>query len=470
MKVPENGVRHPRRPVVVGVVVAVLLLVLATGCVTPTPDGYAAVDLQTAFREVAASVLPSIVRIDITARILRPGFPWDQFGQPEDSEPEQRDLEQASLGSGIIVANDGLTYYVLTNDHVIGEADQMTVFLDDGSDFPAQLVGRDIRKDLAIASFESAREIPVAQLGNSDEVQVGDWVLAIGSPFGYQNTVTAGIVSALDRTGGPGFNISDFIQTDAAINQGNSGGALVNLDGEVVGINTWISSGTGANSGLGFAIPINNAARTIDSLVSGSAVAYGWLGVAIQPIDSAIATELRLESRAGALVSSVYAGSPAALAGIAPGDFVTKIDGVPVRDGDDLILRVGELEPESETVVEAVRAGEPTYHQAIVGLRSSDAAIRQLARQRWPGMWVYPATDEMATGLGIDSGVVVLEISGGSPADIGGLQSGDAIVAMNGAPVVSLIDFYAALADPSVVSFDMSVVRGHDEITLRVVR
>ncbi|MFW5689998.1 MAG: trypsin-like peptidase domain-containing protein, partial [Spirochaetota bacterium] len=189
--------------------------------------------LQSSFRAIADSTLPSVVRLDVSTRMSAPGgFPFDRFGQPDEEEPRQPDFESEGLGSGVVISRNASTYFVLTNDHVVGEADDITVVLEDESEYEADLVGRDPRKDLALVSFSSSREIPVARLGDSDSLRVGDWVVAIGSPFGYQNTVTAGIVSALGRSGAMIGNISDFIQTDAAINRGNSGGALVNLDGE----------------------------------------------------------------------------------------------------------------------------------------------------------------------------------------------------------------------------------------------
>ncbi|MFW5742791.1 MAG: Do family serine endopeptidase [Spirochaetota bacterium] len=429
--------------------------------------------LQSSFRAIAESARPSVVRLDVSARVTAPGMmPFDRFGVPDEGEPEQREFESEGLGSGVIISRDGRRYYVLTNDHVVGEADNITVVLDDGGVLEARLEGRDPRKDLAMVSFSSAREIPVARLGDSESLRVGDWVVAIGSPFGYQNTVTAGIVSALGRSGAMIGNISDFIQTDAAINRGNSGGALVNLDGDVVGINTWITSETGTSSGLGFAIPINNALRTVETLLSGEDIEYGWLGVSIQSIDQIQQRALELPDRRGALVNSVFGGSPADENDILPGDFLVAIDGRRVADSDKLVLRVGELQVGSRPVFTLYRLGEEIDVQVRIEERESDATIRQQNRQLWPGMSVYPVTDDIAEDLGMSGrdGVVVSGVDQGSPADIGGMMTYDVIREINGEPVEGALDFYAIVADEEPRDWEIMVVRDGEETQLTVVR
>ncbi len=429
--------------------------------------------LQSSFRAIAESARPSVVRLDVSARMTAPGMmPFDRFGVPDEEEPEQREFESEGLGSGVIISRDGRRYYVLTNDHVVGEADDITVVLDDGGEVEARLEGRDPRKDLAMVSFSSAREIPVARLGDSDSLRVGDWVVAIGSPFGYQNTVTAGIVSALGRSGAMIGNISDFIQTDAAINRGNSGGALVNLDGDVVGINTWITSETGASAGLGFAIPINNALRTVETLLTGEDIEYGWLGVSIQSVDQIQQRALELPDRRGALVNSVFGGSPADENDILPGDFLVAIDGDRVADSDELVLRVGELEVGTRPVFTLYRLGEEIEVQVRIEERESDATIRQQNRQLWPGMSVYPVTDDIAEDLGFSGrdGVVVSGVDQGSPADIGGMMTYDVIREINGEAVEGALDFYAIVADEETPDWEITVIRDGEETQLTVVR
>ncbi len=463
------------------VLVTVLLLgacstgepgIIRTGSGSPAPVSTDSLrSLQSSFRSIAETALPSVVRIDVRARLAVPsGLPFDRFGEPDEEEPGRREFESEGLGSGVIVSREGQTHYVLTNDHVVADADAITVVLDDGTEFDAALVGRDRRKDLAMVSFRSQGSIPVARLGDSDSLRVGDWVVAIGSPFGYQNTVTAGIVSAVGRSGSMIGNISDFIQTDASINRGNSGGALVNLEGEVVGINTWITSATGVSAGLGFAIPINNTIRTIESFLRGAEIRYGWLGVSIQSVDRQQVESLELPGRRGALIDSVFAESPAA-GDIYPGDFVTAIDGTAIHDSDQLILIVGELPVGAEPVFTLVRQGEELKVRVPIAERTSEASIRQQSRNLWPGMSVYPITPELAARLTLpdDAGVVVSRVDQGTPADLGGLAAYDVVRSINGAAVTSPLDYYARMSEHGR-TWDIVVVRDGDELELTVVR
>ncbi len=270
---------------------------------TPVPAGQglsSALAVQDAFRSIADNVLPAIVELDVTENTPVQSLPNDQmpfrffFGQPQDNgTTPPPDMQTKGLGSGIIVRRDGKTVYVLTNNHVAGNATTIKAVLSDGREFKAQLVGHDDRLDLALVKFETPDpNITVATLGDSSALHVGDWAVAIGSPFGYVSSMTVGIVSALGRSGGPDGNISDFIQTDASINKGNSGGALVNIKGEVVGINTWIASPTGTSVGLGFSIPINNAKKAIDDFITKKHIEYGWLGVSLRELDHASAVDL----------------------------------------------------------------------------------------------------------------------------------------------------------------------------------
>ncbi len=434
--------------------------------------------LQDSFRTISLSVSPSVVRIDVRERVTQDGSLGNRpffdffFGQPDDEEPGDPQFERDGIGSGVIVSQDGRTFFVLTNDHVVGSADTITVILSDGSEFEAELVGRDSRKDLAMVSFRSERAIPVANLGDSDLLQVGDWVVAIGSPFGYRNTVTAGIVSAVERRGGPDGNISDFIQTDASINQGNSGGALVNLDGEVVGINTWITTDTGGSIGLGFAIPINNALRSIDEFLRDGEVEYGWHGVSIQNVERNLLDALELQSRQGALVSSVFSQSPADEAGILPGDVIVEIGQIPVRDSDELILIVGDLPINEPVEVRLIRQGEPATVTVRIAVRETESAIGQQSRQRWPGISVFPITDEIREELGISiqRGVIISAVDRGSPSDIGGLRSLDIVTAINGEDVRDLLSFYEIISDADAKEWRMSVLRDGETTEVTVVR
>jgi len=250
--------------------------------------------IQYSFREVAQEALPVVVEINtidvITQRIPRTQSPWDFFfgPSPDRGDSEEREFRQPGLGSGVIVHRTNGKIYVLTNNHVAGEAEEISISLHDGREFKGKLVGTDPRRDLAVVMFETREEIPIASLGDSNTLEVGDLVLAVGNPFGFESTITMGIISAVGREADLGTSVAsltDYIQTDASINPGNSGGALVNLRGEVVGINTWIASRTGSSAGLGFAVPINTAKKTVDEILTKGRVEYGWLGVQIVDVD-----------------------------------------------------------------------------------------------------------------------------------------------------------------------------------------
>jgi Do/DeqQ family serine protease len=432
--------------------------------------------LQNSFRRVSELALPSVVRIDVEevrtqTRPQGDDTPWFDFffGEP-DGEGNEREFRTQGLGSGVIVRRDGDVYYVLSNDHVIGNADAITVTLDDGTEYSADIVGKDARKDLALVSFQSDTDYPVAVLGDSDELMVGDWVLAIGSPFGFQSTVTAGIVSAVGRRGGPDGNISDFIQTDAAINRGNSGGALVNLRGEVVGINTWITSQTGGSVGLGFSIPVNNVKRSIDDFIETGSVRYGWLGVSIRSVSDEIARDLELPNRDGALVYHVFRGSPADDGGLMPGDFITEINGTVVDSSDQLVLEVGELPVGRIASFELIRYGRPISVDVRIAERESERAIADQNAQLWPGFSVFPLTDdvrdemELARSVG---GVIVSTVENRTPAAIAGIRVGDIVTEVHGAPIESMIDFYRSLNE-NAYELDITLLRDGVEVRAEV--
>lgn len=435
--------------------------------------------LQASFREVAAVALPSVVRIDVeeVRRQDTPNgddAPWFDFffGEPDSDQPDRegREFRSQGLGSGVIVRRDGELYYVITNDHVVGNADEITITLDDGSDYPAEIVGKDVRKDLAMISFTSDADISVAQIGDSSNLQVGDWVMAIGSPFGFQSTVTAGIVSAVERRGGPAGNISDFIQTDAAINRGNSGGALVNLAGELVGINTWITSQTGGSMGLGFSIPINNVVRSIDDFIETGAVRYGWLGVSIRSVTDELAESLSLPDRNGALVHHVFLDSPADDGGLLPGDFVRVINGVTVEDSDELVLEVGELPVDQVATFEIIRAGEERTVEVRIGERESESAIANLNSRLWPGFSVFPLTKELREDIELDSsqeGVLISTVENRSPGAAAGLRVGDILTALDGAVIPDLLSFYREL-NAAGGTIELTILRDGTEQTLEL--
>ncbi len=437
--------------------------------------------LQDGFREVSAASLPSVVRIDVE-EVRRQSLtddgdntPWFDFffGEPDlDSPDGEREFRTQGLGSGVIVRRDDDTYYVLTNEHVVGSADDITITLDDMREFRGEIVGQDTRKDLALVSFESSEEIPVAVLGDSDTLQVGDWVLAIGTPFGFQSTVTAGIVSALGRRGGPDGNISDFIQTDAAINRGNSGGALLNLSGEVVGINTWITSQTGGSVGLGFSIPINNVKRSIDDFIETGSVRYGWLGVSIRSVSDEIVEAMDLPSSEGALVHHVFLDSPAERGGLLPGDFVTIINGIEVEDSDQLVLEVGELPVGEVATFNVIRYGQPITVEVRIAERESERQIANLNTRLWPGFTVYPLTEELREELELEGrvqGVVISTVENRTPAAVAGLRAGDLVTEVDGEPVARMVEFFRIINE-SRNNVLFTIIRDDNEIQIGLQR
>ena len=433
------------------------------------------------FNMVAERVLPSVVQVQVTTvmtQVLPEGedFPYSPWHfcpfDPEEEIPESRDFESQGIGSGVIVRSGGGSYYVLTNQHVVGSADRILVRLHDGREYQGSLVGSDSRKDLALIRFETEDPgLVPARIGDSDRLEVGDWVVAIGNPYGYESTVTAGIVSAIGRRGFVG-NINDFIQTDAAINQGNSGGALVNLKGEVVGINTWISTPTGGSIGLGFSIPINNAKKAIDDFIEFGAIRYGWVGVSVGPVLGDMLTGMGIdEDTRGAFVFHVFQDSPADRSGLLPGDFITAVDGSDIRDSNELVLVVGDLYALETYDFTLLREGEEMTVPVTVGLRESDESISQKGGRLWPGIGVYPITPDLRVELGLDSGVegvFVGDIEPNTPFQRGGAQFGDIIVSLDSRPVRSMLDFYRILNGIDTYPLEVACLRNGAEVRYTV--
>jgi Do/DeqQ family serine protease len=472
--------------VLIGAIFGFSLAFLSFSCSTPgarvqaqqsqvvIPEDALAVaeGLQTVFRSVSEKMLPSVIEIK-TVSVRRQqapnfnGIPWEFFFGPRDRgrDGQEREFRSQGLGSGIIVRFKDGVYYALTNSHVIEDATEIIVGTRDGREYPAELVGKDQRKDLALVSFKTNDIHPLAVLGDSDTVAVGDWAIAIGNPLGQQFSfsVTLGIVSALGRTGGPGGNINDFIQTDAPINQGNSGGPLVNIRGEVIGINTWIASNLsgGGNVGLGFAIPINNVKRSIDEFIETGTTSYGWLGVSlIEPNRETIAG-LGLENRRGALAAQVFLGSPADNGGIRPGDFITHINNRETRGVQQLQMMVGDIRPGETVTFTVIRDRQPRDIQVRIEARTDQVASDN--RRLWPGVIVIPLTDQIRQTLELDSnarGLFAAQIVSGSPADVVGLRQGDRIVSINGHDVNDIASFYRVLRERTNEELWFGVLRG----------
>ncbi|MGP1587652.1 MAG: Do family serine endopeptidase [Treponemataceae bacterium] len=419
-------------------------------------DSLAVVEaMQKLFREVSEEVLKSVVEVDVvetkTRNIITPfDLPYFFFGNPENEDGSfgrQREYKQQGLGSGVIVMKNKNTYYVLTNNHVAGSANEISVKLYDSREFKCKLVGNDERKDIALISFESKDNIPVAKLGNSDKVRTGDICFAMGTPLGYFSSVTQGIISATGRSGSAIGNISDFIQTDASINQGNSGGPLVNIYGEVIGINTWIASSSGGSVGLGFAIPINNVKKSINDFVTKGKASYGWLGVNLYEADKDFLKELGVENQTGAFVSHIFLNSPATKGGMKAGDYIIKLNGKNIKNVTQLVNDVGMIEAGTDSEFVVIRDGQIKNLTVKIEARD-DSAINDFLKL-WPGFLVSPISDEVRKEMKLArevDGVVVLEVQPKSPASVLRLQSRDIITSVNGKKIKNVRDFYRELS------------------------
>ncbi|MEF8792200.1 DegQ family serine endoprotease [Thiohalorhabdus sp.] len=380
---------------------------------------------------------PSVVNISTTQKTpaegtgrVPPQFegtPFEDFFKRFFGEQgPQPERETQSLGSGVIISADG---YIVTNAHVVKNASEIVVQLTDRRQMEAELVGRDATIDIALLKVD-ADNLPTAQMGDPEEVSVGEWVVAIGSPFGFENSVTAGIVSAKGRSL-PSDNYTNFIQTDVAVNPGNSGGPLFNLDGEVVGINAQIYSKSGGFMGLSFAIPIDVAMDAVDQIKEHGEVRRGWLGVYIQDVSSDLAESFGMDKPTGALVARVIEGGPADKAGLQSGDVVIAVDGEEIRTAGDLPPKIGQLKPGSEATLTVVREGEERRISVTVGARDERqmAADEETGPSKVLGMQVRPVPADIRKELGLpaDRGVQVTEVVGGAAASAG-VRKGDVIL------------------------------------------
>ena len=418
--------------------------------------------LQTSFNSISDGVLPSVVEIDVTEKkTVTQTNPFDAFddlpfwffGNPNGGEREKKDrtreYEQKGLGSGVIVKRTGDTVYVLTNNHVAGKASQITVNLNDGQSFDAKLVGADERSDIALVSFEAKKDsnIVVAALGDSDNVKVGDIVLAMGAPLGYRQSVTQGIVSATGRSGDQIGNMNDFIQTDAAINQGNSGGPLVNIYGEVIGINTWIASSSGGSQGLGFSLPINSLKKSIEDFISSGKITYGWLGVSLLDVKDEYKKALGVDGKNGALASQIFLDSPGHKGGMQAGDFIIEVNGKKIKNQTELMREVGYLPAGKNAVFKVIRNGKTV--DLTVKIEERTEKVTNDNSKLWPGFIASPLTDDVKKELGLEDskvkGVAVVNVLEKSPAAAMRIQNGDIITAVNDKKVTNIQEFYDAL-------------------------
>ncbi|MGH9881995.1 MAG: DegQ family serine endoprotease [Pyrinomonadaceae bacterium] len=414
--------------------------------------------VQNSYADLVSRVSPAVVTVRSTERTrAAQQFPFsddpffrDFFGDRTPQQQQPRRLE--GVASGVIVSPDG---YILTNHHVVDSASEIRVETTDNRSFVAKLVGSDQPSDLAVLKVEG-QSLPVLTLGDSDKVRVGDIVLALGNPLGIGQTVTSGIISAKGRaTGLSDGSFEDFLQTDASINRGNSGGALVNTTGELVGINSQILSPSGGSIGIGFAIPSNMARVVMDQLIKTGKVRRGMIGVTIQSISADLAASLNLPTTRGAIVTSVRAGGPAEKAGIKRGDIITAINDQPIADSNNLRNMVASTAPESSTTVTLLRDGRelkvkvtlaelPASETPSTGERDSGESP---AGGKF-GLTLEPLTPQMTARLGLsadDQGLVVSKVDPSGSAAEAGIRQGDLIQEVNRQPVRTMADFNSAI-------------------------
>jgi serine protease Do len=413
-------------------------------------------------------IKPAVVNINTSQRMrvgpmMGPGGdPFEQFfGQFFNGQAPQRELERQSLGSGFIVDEKG---YVLTNNHVIEKADKIHVTMADGREFAAKLIGSDPKTDVALLKIESNQaDFPYVNLGDSDAIEVGDWVVAIGNPFGLGLSVAHGLVSAKERSIGFG-PYDDYIQSDALINPGNSGGPLFDLAGEVVGINAAINP---KGQGIGFAVPINQAKQLLPQLVTGKIV-RGWLGVSIQSLNADLSRSLNLTSTKGALVAQVVRGGPAEKAGLKSGDVVVKLNGQPIGTASELTRAVAVFAPGSKIAVEAIRDGQSKSFKVKIGERPDDSQMIAEGEEAPPGeaspadalgIAVRPLSGEQVQAMGLESGegVIVASVRTDGPAAQAGVEPGDVVVEVNRHKIHSIGDYQKAIGN--VRSGEMALLR-----------
>jgi serine protease Do len=405
------------------------------------------------FTDLAQKAKPGVVNIRTVkivkggGRVFRHFFgkpfgnndPFKDFLEPFMKQDPQQEFKQRSLGSGFIIDRDG---YIVTNNHVVENADQIKVKLANEKEFDAKIVGRDPKTDLAIIKIAASSDLVPLKIGDSDALKVGTWVVAIGSPFGLEQTVTAGIVSAKGRIIGSG-PYDDFIQTDASINPGNSGGPLLNMKGEVVGINTAIIA---SGQGIGFAIPINLADGIITQLKASGEVTRGWLGVAIQDLTPELGEYYKVKDKKGVLITHVFEGDPADKGGIKAKDIIIKIDGKPVPTARELSRKIAGIAVGKKTAIVLIRDGkEKTVYIKVAKRKDDESLVRkEIESSDELGLMAAELTPETARQLGHDeneNGVIITNVKPGSKGELAGIRRGDLIKEINRIPVSTLNDY-----------------------------
>ena len=427
-------------------------------------SGSALASTPPSFADLAEKLGPTVVNIYTTqtvkarsphGRQFGPGRELPEqfrrfFGIPDGVEPHEqapeREMKQTSLGSGVIISKDG---YIVTNNHVVENADEIKIRLTSHDEYDAKLIGRDPKTDLALIKISPKNDLPVATFGDSEHLRVGDWVLAIGNPFGLEQTVTAGIVSAKGRTLGS-TPYENFIQTDASINPGNSGGPLFDLQGRMVGINTAIYSRGGGNIGIGFAIPVKMAQNVIGQLKEHGAVVRGWLGVMIQQVTPELASQFNLDRPIGALVGEVSPDSPAEKGGIKEGDVIIAFQDKEITQMSMLPSMVAQTRVGTDAKVTIIRKGKKKTLTIKIAKLKEDAVVAGQSEPdagRELGLSAQELTPELAQSLGLDDdkGVIVADVESGSPAAETGIRRGDLILEINRTPIKKMQDYLSAL-------------------------
>ena len=438
-----------------GYVTAGRLDLFSQHAVISSDNAFAATQELSSFVSLAKKLSPAVVNISTSQTVEAPhSFPGpfpspfgehDPFGEFWRRFPYQGPFRQRSLGSGFIIEADGL---ILTNNHVVTHAEKILVKLSDGRELEAKVIGKDPKTDIAVIKIDAAGKLPAVSLGDSNKLQVGEWVAAIGNPFGLDHTVTAGIVSAKGRIIGAG-PYDNFIQTDASINPGNSGGPLVNTQGEVVGVSTAIFTRSGGNIGIGFAIPINLVKELLPELKAKGKVIRGWLGVSIQRVTPEIAESLGMEKARGALVTNVIDGSPADEGGIKTGDVIVEYNGETIDESSRLPLLVARTDVGKNTRLIVLRDGKKIPIIVTIDELKQEQVVASTSQAEKLGLAVQNVTPQIAVRLGLDraEGVVVRSVAPGSVAEDAGLRRGDVILEMDRKRIKDLSDFQKAVSN-----------------------
>ena len=443
---------------------ALAALVMLSIAITALPVQARSLFSDNGFVEIVKKTNPAVVHIRVEQSVNSRGMNSEQFdemfnhpfferffGPQHRQNPNQREHKQRGQGSGFIISPDG---YILTNNHVVDNADKITVILSDEREFTASLIGADPQSDVALIKIDEGNDLPTLPLGDSDALEVGEWVIAIGNPFGLSQTVTAGVVSAKGRSSVGINEYENFIQTDAAINPGNSGGPLVNIKGEVIGINSALYSRTGGYMGIGFAIPINMVKSIQDQLKESGKVTRGWLGVGIQDVTKELALSFGLDKAEGILVSMVQDDSPAQKAKIQQGDVIISLNGTKLSDTADLRNKVAALLPGSTATLVIIRDGKERNIEVKIGERATDNESGSMTSGGDDtgltqfGLSFQELTAEIAQRFGYKDkiGVIIATVEPGSPAAEAGLRPGQLVQEVNREVVKNLDDLEGALS------------------------